>query len=157
MSSLAQERPRLVGHTPLALCAVAAVVGLVALHAGPRTGQPLASGSIDAVQIAYLRASLAHDPTNIALRLRLAHQLLSVGAFVDAEQTLAPLLERAQSGNEAHRLAVEIAAAQWRATPHEAPARKDAERRLLTRLARFAASRLSPADQVFASDLARET
>src|SRR5262245_54750258 len=156
MSSLAQERPRLVGHTPLALCAVAAVAGLVALHADPRTGQPLASGPIDAVQIAYLRANLAHDPNNVALRLRLSHQLLSVGAFVDAERTLAPLLEPAQPGNEVLRLAVEIAAAQWRATSHEVPARKDAERRLMTRLAQFAANQLSPADQAFVSNLARE-
>jgi predicted Zn-dependent protease len=149
------SRTRLVGFAPLALLTGAAALGLMALHVDPRTGQPLAAGRIDAVRIAYWRASLANNPADSALRLRLSRALLLVGAFREADRELTPLLgEKAAIGYDAQRLALEIAAARWRAEPlHE---RDMAYRNLVSRLQVFTANPLSPADHLFASRLARE-
>jgi thioredoxin-like negative regulator of GroEL len=144
-----------VGFLPFALLTGAAALGLMALHVDPRTGQPLAAGPIDAVRIAYLRASLATRPADTALRLRLSRALLLVGAFREADHELTPLLDaRTTIGYSARRLALEIAAARWRAEPVRE--RREAYRQLVSRLQVFTAHPLSQADHSLVSRLARE-
>ena len=132
-----RNRPRLVGPASAVALVAATLAGLAALFF--RAGDPgrgLAQSSPDSLAVAYLQAIAARHPGDVATRCRLARAQLALGWYQDAERTLAPLL-RQGAGGEPSLLAVDVAAAAWRAASPGSPERAAAEAKTLERLERL--------------------
>ncbi|MCK4493103.1 MAG: tetratricopeptide repeat protein, partial [Methylococcales bacterium] len=104
----------------LLLFAVIIMVGLFVLFPGGKFLETFDKKQIDLTSVHYLKILLKKSPEDQALRLRLTHELITMGNLADAQKTIHPLLAKKNPTEKAQFLMLEILFQQYFAETNDA-------------------------------------
>jgi polysaccharide biosynthesis protein PelB len=131
----ADKRPQLINvHFMVILASLIAAVVLVLAYKADNFEKALDDVQPDALSVAYLKALLQAAPGNQGVRLKLARQYLTTGAWLPAEQVLKAGGDALMALPQAQWLLLQIQLAQYRATAHSQASWRQRQQALVRRI-----------------------